>query len=404
MRSTFLDFGDYPVDGIVISRVGWLPNSKSVFAYVQNRTQTWLDFVVWDLPTSKPRTLFRETTKAWVEDLGAPHFLVDGSFLVPSERSGWKHLYHFEANGKLRDALTSGDWEIHDVLRVDADAKLVYFTAAKTSSTGVDFCRVSFDGKFELLTAKGKTHAVTLPPSGPLFLDRYSDNRTPTQVAVVEAGGEPIRILDTNPVRERQRFRFGKYERIRIPTKDGFELEASITYPPDFDANKKYPIWMFTYAGPHTPTIGDGWGGGRMLENTLATNGIVVFRVDPQRQRQGGAIGLDLLQATRRAGTQGPGGSRRLALPQPVGRSEPRRLERQQLRRLHGGVRPHALQDFLGRHRRQRGHRLETVRHHLYRALHADAEGERGRLRQIELRCGREEPARPAPARPRHAG
>ena len=109
-------------------RVGWLPDSKTVFAYIQNRTQTWLDFVIWPSPDSKPNVLFRETTKAWVDDPGEPHFLPDGSFLFPSERNGWKHLYHYDPAGKLLAQVTDGEWEVKDVLRVDGEARQVYFT------------------------------------------------------------------------------------------------------------------------------------------------------------------------------------------------------------------------------------------------------------------------------------
>jgi dipeptidyl-peptidase-4 len=288
-KVTFLDYGDYPPEGIVISRVGWMPGSKAVFAYVQNRTQTWLDFVVWDTPESKPRKLFRETTKAWVEDLGQPHFLPDGSFLLSSERSGWKHLYHFAADGKLIGPVTSGEWELHDVLRVDAEAKQVYFTAAMTSPTGTDLCRATFGGKVELVTEKRKTHTVTLATSGPLFIDRFSDAKTPQQSAVWDADGGLVRKLDNNPVRERDELKFGKTERARIAMKDGFELEASITYPPDFDPKKKYPVWIFTYAGPHAPTVRDGYGGGRMMDNSLGTSGIIVLRVDPRSASGKGA-------------------------------------------------------------------------------------------------------------------
>ena len=52
----------------------------------------------------EPKRLFRETTKAWVNDPGAPKFLKDGSFLLASERTGWKHLYHFAKDGKLLGA------------------------------------------------------------------------------------------------------------------------------------------------------------------------------------------------------------------------------------------------------------------------------------------------------------
>jgi dipeptidyl aminopeptidase/acylaminoacyl peptidase len=287
-KPTFLDLTGYPSEDLLVARVGWMPDSKTVFAYLQNRTQTFLDFATWPTPDAKPRVLFKETTRAWVEDTGPPHFLPDGSFLFASERSGWKHLYHYSADGKLLGPVTSGEWEIHDVQRVDA--KDVYFTAAYTSPTGTDLCRASIaEGKTELLTEKGKSHRVSLPPSGPLFIDRFTDPMTPTQAAVVDIGKGQVRKLDTNPVRERDQFKFGRYERVKIPMKDGFELEGAITYPPDFDRKKKYPVWVFTYAGPHAPTIHDEWGGGRILDNTLATNGIIVFRVDPRSASGKGA-------------------------------------------------------------------------------------------------------------------
>lgn len=288
-KPVFLELAAYKPEDMVICRVGWMPGGKSPFAYVQNRTQTWLDFVVWDTPESKPRTLFRETTKAWVDDLGEPHFLSDGSFLIFSERSGWKHLYHYAADGRLIGPVTEGEWEARQVLRVDAEQKQVYFTAAMTSPTGLDLCRATLDGKkIELLTEKGKTHRVSLAPSGPLFIDRFSDRNTPTRVAVREAGAGEVRMLDFNPARDRNQYKLGRSERVTIPMKDGFLLEGAITYPPNFDEKIKYPVWLFTYAGPHAPTIRDDFGG-RMSDSLLAQSGIIVFNVDPRSASGKGA-------------------------------------------------------------------------------------------------------------------
>lgn len=285
----FRDLSPYPPEDTVIARVGWLPDSTTVYAYVQNRTQTWLDMATWPEADSKPRVLFREKTKAWVADNGEPHFLPDGSFLFLSERSGWNHLYHYSADGKFLAQVTGGEWEIGNVLRVDGADKRIYFTASMTSPTGTDLCRVTIGGEVELVSERGKTHRVTLAPSGPLFVDRFSDPTTPTKVAVREAGKGEVRMLDTNPVRERQKFKFGKHERVKIPMTDGFVLEGAITYPPDFDATKRYPVWVFTYAGPHAPTIRDEYSSGRILDNSLATSGIIIFRVDPRSASGKGA-------------------------------------------------------------------------------------------------------------------
>ncbi|MDY3558266.1 DPP IV N-terminal domain-containing protein [Gemmata sp. JC673] len=288
-KPTFLDLGTYKPEETLISRVGWGGKSGTVFAYVQNRTQTWLDFVVWESPTAKPKTLFRETTQAWVDDAGEPRWLPDGTFLFLSERTGWKHVYHYSAEGKLLAAVTQGDWEVKDVLRVDPKEKTVYFSAALTSPTGTDLCRVTFGSDTELLTEKGKTHRVALAPEGALFVDRFSDPMTPTQSNLCEVGKGVVRKLDTNPVRERGEFKFGKYERVKIALKDGFVLEGAITYPPDFDPKKKYPVWLFTYAGPHSPTLRDEFGGGRVMEQSLGTSGIITFRVDPRSASGKGA-------------------------------------------------------------------------------------------------------------------
>ncbi len=291
-KPTFLDMGDYKPEDTLISRVGWKPQSDTVYAYVQNRTQTWLDMVVWDKVGAKPQKLFREITKAWVDDPGEPRWLADGSFLFPSERTGWKHLYRYAADGKLLAAVTKGEWEVKEVLRVDEDDKRVYFTAAVTSPTGTDFCRVALDGAGETdrITEKGKSHRVSLAPKGPLYIDRFSDPMTPTRANVCAIDKGEVRKLDTNPVFEREGFKFGKYERVKIPLKDGFVLEGALTYPPNFDPAKKYPVWLFTYAGPHTPTLRDEFGGGRLQEQSLANSGIICFNVDPRSASGKGAI------------------------------------------------------------------------------------------------------------------
>ena len=74
-----------------------------------------------------------------------------------------------------------------------------------------------------------------------------------------------------------------------IPTRDGTSLEAEIILPPDLTAGKTYPVWLMTYAGPHMPTVAETWSGGRLAEQALATEGVIVFRVDPRSASGNGA-------------------------------------------------------------------------------------------------------------------
>jgi dipeptidyl-peptidase-4 len=286
----FLDLNGYNPEDTVISRVGWLPGTTTPFAYVQNRTQTWLDVVTWPDLGSAPRVLFRETTKAWVEDLGEPHRLKDGSLLFLSERSGYKHVYHYAADGKLIRPVTTGDWEVKSLARVDEETGTVYVVGSKDSPTGTALYRAKLDGTgFARVTPAGGTHTVTLAPTGPLYIDRYSDETTPAKTAVFDLDGKRVRITDNNPVYERDNYKWGKYERRQIPMGDGFVLEAAITYPHDFDPAKVYPVWLKTYAGPHAPTVRDGWTP-RVAEQSLANLGVIVFQVDPRSASGKGAV------------------------------------------------------------------------------------------------------------------
>jgi dipeptidyl aminopeptidase/acylaminoacyl peptidase len=283
-KPRFVDLSEYKPEDLLISRVGWTGGDQpGVYAFVQNRTQTWLDFVTWPDAASAARKLFRDSTKAWIEDAGEPKFLKDGTFLFLSERSGWKHIYHYAADGVLIRPVTAGKWEVKSIDRIDEASGDVYLTGGMVRSTATHLGLASLSGgDVQVISHPQGTHTVKLAPKGSLYVDRQSDDFTPTQTVLRELFIKPVRVLDTNPVYEREQYRFGRYERTTIPMKDGFELEAAITYPPDFHEFNRYPIWILTYAGPHAPTIRDGWGSGRVTEQVLAACGVVVLRVDPR--------------------------------------------------------------------------------------------------------------------------
>jgi dipeptidyl aminopeptidase/acylaminoacyl peptidase len=289
-----VDLKDYSPTDSIVCRVGWLPDSSRLYCYMQNRAQTWLDFCAAPAAGGAVTRLFRDSTAAWIDDPGPPHFLTDGSFLFASERSGWKHLYHYGSDGKLIGPVTSGPWEVRGpgggpfqgraVHHVDDKGGWVYFTAAKDSPTGTSLYRVRLDGgNLERLTPEPGDHAVNLNQAGTLFVDTYSDPATPTKVVVRACdGGAMVRMLDTNPVYGREEYKLAPYERVQIPLKDGFVLEGSIVKPVDFDPAKKYPVWFQTYGGPHSPTIDDKWDGGRIGDQALASMGVISFRCDPR--------------------------------------------------------------------------------------------------------------------------
>jgi hypothetical protein len=99
----FVDLAKYPEGDRLLVRVGWTPDSLKIVYQVQNREQTWLDLNGADPDTGNSRTLLRENEPRMGRGLWmAPYWLRDGTFLWQSERTGWRHLYHYRA-GRLAD-------------------------------------------------------------------------------------------------------------------------------------------------------------------------------------------------------------------------------------------------------------------------------------------------------------
>jgi dipeptidyl aminopeptidase/acylaminoacyl peptidase len=285
----YADLSDYSETSSLITHAGWMPDSGSVYFYVQDRAQTWLDFCKVPASGGKPTRLFRETTKAWVDEPGDVTFLRDGSFLMFSERSGWKHIYHFDSKGQLIAPVTEGLWEVRALHHVDEDTGWVYFSGAYDNPIANNLYRTKLTGgKLERLTDGIGDHGVILNSKADLFVDTHSSFNTPSRMELFHTDGSLARTLDMNPHYEMEELRLGKSELVKITTPDNFILNGSVVLPPDYSPSTRYPVWFMTYGGPHAPMTADRWSLS-MQDQLLANMGFVVFHADPRSASGKGA-------------------------------------------------------------------------------------------------------------------
>ena len=280
----WVDLSKYAGADFLIVHVGWSPKDDLAFQ-VQDREQTWLDLDLVSKASGAlgaPSTILRETTKAWTAFVEPPTWLADGTFLWFSEKTGWQHLYHYDLAGKLLGTLTSGAFEARDLRGVDEANGWVYLAATERSPIGLDEYRVKLDGSgFTRLTKSPGSHAAKYNPSFTRFIDRTSDASTPTQVKLERSDGTDVRTIDANSVPALAEYAWSKPEFVKVPTRDGFQMEAMLIKPPDFDPAKRYPVFQSTYAGPHSPSVHDAWAGTRgMFLQLVAQQGIVVWVCD----------------------------------------------------------------------------------------------------------------------------
>ncbi len=274
-----------PEDEILIVRVAWSPDSRATIYEVQNREQTWLDLNSFEPGRKSARTLLRETSKAWVDVIGLPIWLQDGSFLWQSAQDGYTHIYHHAADGKLIKAVTSGEWTVTDLYGADTSQDWVYFAAHRENGIDQHLYRVKLDGTgLTRLTEKAGSHAAKFNPAFTLFADTWSDTQTPEQADLYRTEKtQLIRGLAETKESVLKDYRLSPVEFMQVRATDGFLLEASMIKPPDFDPARKYPVLVYTYAGPQAPTVANSWGRRTYLwHQFLAQQGYIIWDIDPR--------------------------------------------------------------------------------------------------------------------------
>ncbi len=268
---------------VYIPRVNWLTDSKHLAIQRLNRTQTTLDLLITDTSTGKTRPSLSENDSNWINVSDDLYFFKDGKrFLWSSERSGYRHLYLFDLEGKQLAQLTKGEWEVSAVDAVDEAKGLVYFTATQKSPLERQLYRVALDGSgFTRITKDAGTHAAVLSPTAAAFYDTYSNAATPQRQDLCRADGSRIATINENKITELADYHLSPMEFLAVKSRDGARLNASIIKPPDFNPQKKYPVLVYTYGGPHSQVVRNAWGGASFLWHELmAQKGYIIFLVD----------------------------------------------------------------------------------------------------------------------------
>jgi len=268
---------------IYIPRVNWLNDSKHIAIQHLNREQNTLDLLIADAATDKTRTALSEQDPNWVNVSDDLYFFKDGKrFLWSSERTGYRHLYLYNLDGKLLAQLTKGEWEVTSLNAVEESKGVVYFTATEKSPLERHLYRVGVDGSgFTRITKEEGTHDGVLAPNAATFYDTHSNTAAPPRQDLYRTDGSRIAVINENQVAELADYHLSPVEFLTVKSRDGVLLNASIIKPPNFDAQKKYPVLVSTYGGPHAQVVRNAWGGSSFLWHELmAQKGYIIFLLD----------------------------------------------------------------------------------------------------------------------------
>jgi len=284
-------------------RIWWTQDgddTPSLYVLFRERGYTSVTLYEIEPTTGDARLVIQETNDLGVDLRGTFHpptpsmrVLGKSSELIwYSQQDGWGHIYlHDLKTGNLKRQLTSGQWTVHDVVHVDEEDRLVYFTAGGREP-GIDpyYCqlyRVSLDGgEPELLTPEDAHHEVSFGPGGKCFVDRYSRVDLPPVAVLRSVDGRKITTIEEANINALEATGWKRPKRFSAKARDGkTDVYGVIIYPTDFDPSVSYPVVDGIYAGPHTNrapvAFAGGEAGGQFWQDqALAELGFVVVNID----------------------------------------------------------------------------------------------------------------------------
>ncbi|WP_348800459.1 S9 family peptidase [Flavobacterium adhaerens] len=256
-----VDLGNY--NDFYIARMQWTNDNNVLSAQVLNRHQDNLDLLFVDGTSAKAKVVLNEKDKAYVDVTDNLTFLADNSFIWTSEQDGFNHIYVYDKTGKLKNQVTKGNWEVTNYYGFDEKNKTIFYQSTEKGSINRAVYRISLEGKNKVaLSSKIGTNSATFSPNFQYFINTYSSATQPTTYTLNEAkAGKEIQVIENNKVLadKLKGYELPSKEFFVLKTAKGNELNAWIMKPKDFDASKKYPVFMFQYSGPGSQQVANQW-------------------------------------------------------------------------------------------------------------------------------------------------
>lgn len=297
--TVYLNTGD-PTDRY-FTNIAWSPDGTKIYLIELNRDQTDGSLDEYDASTGeKLRTLFTESNEKYFEPMHPIQFLPwdDNKFIYQTRKDGYNHIYLYNINGKLIKQLTSGAFEVIDVLGFNKGEHKVIYTSNEKAPLQCNIYSVDMLGSRMLLGNSTGWHNATLSKSGKFALDNFSSPIITRHIDIVNTshGGTTNLLSSQNPWAE---YDVPEIKVGTIKADDGkTDLYYRLVLPTNFDATKKYPAIVYVYGGPHAHNIdaSRNWGV-RGWDIWMAKKGYVMFCLDNRGSEH---RGLEFEQATFR--------------------------------------------------------------------------------------------------------
>ncbi|UQD55906.1 S9 family peptidase [Flavobacterium sp. K5-23] len=246
-----------------IARMKWTNDANVLSAQVLNRHQDNLDLLFIDGTTGTSKVVLNEKDKAYIDVTDNLTFLSDNSFIWTSEKDGFNHVYLYDKNGKLKNQVTKGNWEVTSYYGFDEKNNTIFYQSTENGSINRAVYSIALNGKNKkVLSNEVGTNGATFSPNFQYYINTFSSAVQPTRYSLNESkSGKQLQVIEDNAVlaTKLKSYDLPAKEFFVLKTEKGNELNAWIIKPKDFDPSKKYPVFMFQYSGPGSQQVANSW-------------------------------------------------------------------------------------------------------------------------------------------------
>ena len=282
-----------PSEGYYLGQVSWAGSSHTLVVEKLSRFRDHREFLLADVDKGTITKIFEESDPAWVvasyNKNGGLEWIRDySSFLVLSEKDGWRHAYVYSREGEEQDLLTPGESEIIDRVKVDSKNGWFYYLASPENGTQKYLFRVALDGNgdAERITPLDQpgTHSYNISADSRWAIHTYSTINDPPLTELVQLPEHRVvRVLEDNKeLRDKvASMNFRPTEFLKLDIGNGVLMDAWMIKPHDFDPSRKYPVFVYVYGEPHGQTVMDVWGNAMNdYHRVIADLGYLVVSID----------------------------------------------------------------------------------------------------------------------------
>ena len=288
---------------------GYVPRLKAtsdptqIVVYTFNRHQDCLRLFMCNPLSTVCKQVIEEKVDKYVKEEAMDAIqITDRHILVPSDRSGWMHLYLYNHNGQMLRQIDNGEYEVSEVYGYDEATGNTYYASHENGATDQRVWVAHENGRRECLTPKAGWNTAIFSKDLKYFIHIWSNIDTPPVYALCNNSGKTlVTQIDNRELREKlANYELGRRELFTLTTSEGIQLNGWMVKPANFNPAKKYPVIMYQYGGPGNQQVKDAWGigmngQGAILEQYLCQQGYVCVCVD---NRGTGGRGADFEKCT----------------------------------------------------------------------------------------------------------